>query len=346
MPLFFSRTDITKLQVDAIVNAANKTLLGGGGVDGAIHRAAGPGLLAECRTLGGCETGEAKLTKGHDLPAKYVIHTVGPVWTGGGNGEAALLSSCYRKSLALAKEAGCRSVAFPLISSGAYGYPKREALKIAVSAIREAPETEELDVTLVLFLDRGDLLDPITRLSLERRLIPPEPAYACGAAPPKASGTKRRLLRRTEKPADLHVSREEVFSDAAPSFAMREEKNALPAFRDRLDESFSASLLRLIDERGLTDAEVYKRANLDRRHFSKIRSNPAYRPTKATVLCFAVALRLSSDETRELLSRAGYALSPSLLFDVIVDYYITSGNYDVFEINETLFAYDQPLLGA
>ncbi len=159
--------DITTLEVDAIVNAANRSLLGGGGVDGAIHRAAGPGLLAECRGLGGCETGDAKITGGYELPASHVIHTVGPVWRGGGEGEAELLASCYRRSVELAEAAGCRTLAFPAISTGAYGYPREAAAAIAVATLWDVAERSPLETVFLVAMDRAT--EGVLRSALERR---------------------------------------------------------------------------------------------------------------------------------------------------------------------------------
>lgn len=325
MPLLIQRNDITRLRVDAIVNAANNSLLGGGGVDGAIHAAAGPELLAECRGLGGCETGKAKLTRGYRLPARFVIHTVGPVWRGGSHGEQALLESCYRESLALAAANGFETVAFPLVSAGVYGYPKDQALRVAVDTIRGFLEENELTVFLVIF-DRG-------AFELGRHRFP-------GIAQLIDDGyVERRVDRVAESRRMAGMAQDRVMRPmAAP-------KQSLEDALSNLDESFSQMLLRLIDEKGITDVQCYKRANISRKHFSKIRSDIYYKPSKPTALAFAVALGLDLRQTRELLRKAGFALSRSSKFDVIVEYFIRRGVYDIFEINEALFAFDQPLLG-
>ena len=325
MPLSIVRNDITTMKVDAIVNAANESLLGGGGVDGAIHRAAGPDLLKECRTLGGCKTGEAKLTRGYRLPAKFVIHTVGPIWHGGGHGEREKLVSAYRTSLALALEQGCETVAFPLISAGAYGYPKDQALKVAVDTIGDFLLAHDMTVYLVIF-DRA-------AYTIGGKLFADIAAYIDDRyvdAHTDSRETRRRQMAMASMPI------------AAPAGAV---PPSLDEALGRMDESFSQMLLRKIDERGMTDAQCYKKANIDRKLFSKIRSDVHYRPSKPTAAAFAVALELSLEEARELLGRAGFAFSHASKFDIIVEYFIARQNYNVFEINEALFAFDQSLLG-
>ena len=332
MPLEIVRNDITKMKVDAIVNAANESLLGGGGVDGAIHRAAGSGLLAECRTLGGCKTGKAKITGGYNLPAKYVIHTVGPVYDDGKHGEKALLESCYRESLDLAKEHNCETVAFPLISSGVYGYPKDQALKVAIDVISDFLLENEMTVYIVifdkaayrisekLFSDIAEYIDDNyvnERASFYQRSLP----LAVGRAIAK---------KRRETADDALFASEESLSDALAT----------------IDESFSQMLLRKIDEKGMKDAECYKKANIDRKLFSKIRSDIHYRPSKQTAIAFAIALELTLSETEDMLKKAGFALSQSNKADIIIKYFISHGKYDIYEINEALFAFDQALLGA
>ena len=354
MPLQIIRNDITTMQVDAIVNAANSSLLGGGGVDGAIHHAAGPKLLEECRTLGGCRTGEAKITSGYNLPARHVIHTVGPVWRGGKDGEPALLASCYRESLKLAVENGCRSVAFPLISAGVFGYPKADAMHVAVQAITEFLQEceDEPEVWLVIFersddfragrfRDLGGFIRDTFRDARESATLCGMAAQSSLAAAPakqEKSPLFGRKLRANKAESVLFAVEEEKADFEVPA--------SLGAALDCIDESFSQMLLRLIDERGMTDAECYKKANIDRKLFSKIRSDVHYRPKKVTVIAFALALELDLEETREMLMKAGYALSHSSRFDIIVEYYIRKRNYNVHEINEALFAFDQMLIGA
>ncbi len=333
------------MTVDAIVNAANSTLLGGGGVDGCIHRAAGEGLLEECRTMGGCETGNAKVTGAYKLPCKYVIHTVGPVYQGGNNGEKALLESCYKKSLELAKENNCESVAFPLFSSGVYGYPKDKALKVAIDVISDFLLENEMTVYIVifdkkayqisekLFSDIAEYIDD--RYVDEHEIINRTRRNIYGNS---VAFTQSRVLSDAVEECDCYAPM--CASVPAPKAASLEDVVA------QIDESFSQMLLRKIDEKGMTDAQCYKKANIGRKLFSKIRGDVHYKPSKPTAIAFAIALELSLDETEDMLKKAGFALSHSNKFDIIIEYFISKGNYNIFEINEALFAFDQSLLGA
>lgn len=311
MPFEIIHGDITRLDVDAIVNAACPSLLGGGGVDGCIHAAAGPELLEECRTLGGCETGDAKVTKGYRLPATYVIHTVGPIWKDGKHQEKELLASCYRKSFEAARKYHCTSLAFPLISSGAYGYPKAEALQVAVDTIKDellsgAPE-EEMMVYLVIYdLWQDYQMDSRWYREIRNRIYPECITKYCKPAPDTVQRYMKELERRVSA----------------------------------LGESFSQMVLRKIDEKGMTDPECYKKANLDRKLFSKICSNVNYKPSKNTAIALALSLELSHDEMMVLLNKAGYALSDSDKFDMIISYFVEEGIYDIFEINKVLFSFD------
>ena len=334
MPLEIVRNDITKMTVDAIVNAANESLLGGGGVDGAIHYAAGPGLLAECKTLGGCKTGKAKITGGYNLPANYVIHTVGPIYEDGKLGEKALLESCYRESLALAKEHSCEIVAFPLISSGVYGYPKDQALKVAIDVISDFLLENEMRVYIVIF-DKA-------AYKISEKLFSDIAEYIDDNYVDEHTDYRRENMRMN---APMQASVGLFEADLCECKAMLSDDD-LDAKLKQIVESFSQMLLRKIDEKGMTDAECYKKANIDRKLFSKIRSDVHYKPSKPTAIAFAISLELSLEETEDMLKKAGFALSHSNKFDIIIEYFISKGNYNIFEINEALFAFDQSLLGA
>ena len=333
MPLEIVRNDITKMSVDAIVNAAKESLLGGGGVDGCIHRAAGPELLQECRTLGGCRTGEAKITGAYRLPCRYIIHTVGPVWNGGKYGEREQLASCYRTSLALAKEHGCETVAFPLISSGIFGYPKDQALRVAVDTIGEFLLHNDMTVYIV-----NIVIFSRTAYQISSKLFADIAEYVDDHYVDAHTDSQRERLRR------MSVLESRTLSADAAAAPMA--VGGLDSLLAHLDAGFSETLLKLIDRSGKKDSEIYKKANVDRKLFSKIRNNPDYKPSKPTAIAFAIALELNLDETRDLVARAGYALSASSKFDVIIEYFIRQKKYDIFEINEALFAFDQSLLGA
>ena len=330
MPLQIVRNDITKMNVDAIVNAANNSLLGGGGVDGCIHRAAGPELLAECKLLNGCETGAAKITKGYQLPCTYVIHTVGPRWIDGSHNEKELLKLCYIASLNLAKEYGCKSIAFPLISSGIYGYPKAQALRVAVEQIGKFLLDNEMMVYLVIF-DRktyeiGDKLYSDIKSYIDDQYVDEH--------------SDSLFLQRARFVEFEHACLKE---ESVPLSSA--EQKSITEWLNDIDESFSEMLLRKIDESGMSDAECYKKANIDRKLFSKIRSDKLYKPSKPTVIAFALALELSLEEMKDMLVKAGFALSHSSKFDLIIEYFVKQGNYNVYEINEALFAFDQSLIG-
>jgi len=341
MPFTIVRQDITKMKVDAIVNAANTDLQMGGGVCGAIFKAAGAAQLqAACDKLAPIKTGEAVITSGFDLPAKFVIHAAGPVYRYQ-NAEQSekLLRSAYMESLRLAIENNCESIAFPLISSGIYGYPKDEALQVATAAIQDFLINNDIDITLVVF-DKS-------AFTVSRELLGAVESYIDEHYVDTHQIKRRKLLDVERQAISEADERANIFNE--PLLEEMLAPIGAPAPLDdlvgNLDEPFSQMLLRLIDAKGMTDVEVYKRANLDRKLFSKIRSNKGYMPSKRTAIALAVALKLSLDETDDLLERAGYALSHAVKFDVIVEYFITNGKYDVFEINEVLFEYDQPLLG-
>lgn len=358
MPFLIVRNDITRMRVDAIVNAANPGLLGGGGVDGAIHAAAGEEMDQACRALGGCPVGQARPTPGFRLPCKWVLHTVGPVWQGGDAGEREQLERCYRACLELAESLNCESLAFPLISSGTFGYPKDQAARVALESIESYLKDQEMTVYLVLYGEESltaarPIFDEI------REYI--DNAYVLSHAPKASRRRENRpeawedgerssiayAFRKEQAPAPAAPT-QQSFAAAPhpPCFAAEEPSGAAFDRRfGRLDESFQQMLLRKIDERGLTDAACYKRANIDRKLFSKIRKDVHYKPSKPTALAFAVALELDLDETEELLEKAGFALSRSSRFDLILRWFIERGIYDVYTINEALFEFDQTLLG-
>lgn len=337
MPLQIIRQDITKIHVDAIVNAANSSLLGGGGVDGCIHREAGAGLLEECKTLGGCSTGDAKITNAYNLPCKYVIHAVGPQYKDGNHNEEDLLRSCYSTSLKLAKENNCESVAFPLISSGIYGYPKAEALKVAICEISKFLVQNDMMVYIVVY-DK-------TAYKISEKIFADITKYI------DDNYVDEHLLKYPEMCRMNRSDEESVYcSNIAMGVDLCIEEGALAdsleEIINQIDESFSEMLIRKIDEKGLKDSECYKKANIDRKLFSKIRSDKNYKPSKPTAIAFAIALELSLSEAKDMLMKAGFALSHSNKFDLIIEYFISKGNYNIFEINEALFAFDQNLLGA
>ena len=431
MALQIIRNNIVNVQADAIVNTANPNVDIGSGVDSAIYYAAGWKKLLEARrAIGPMRPGTAAYTPAFDLDAKYIIHTVGPAWRGGGFGERETVAQCYRESLALAAELGCESIAFPLIATGTYGFPKDEALKIAISVFSDFLAGEDMEITLVVFDKESFVLsdeifsgvdeyidDNYAKSTLDEEyaadrcerdtvIEDASPNETFASAVDSSRGGLRNLfgmlgkMGRKNGSVSMHesVAREAAADDfcddgadetsdeeclaeepegrpaasaqmapsamrMAPSFDEPVRSNAsarmlnapaagtkakqtrsLDDLMANVSETWQESLFRLIDEKGYTDTEVYKRANVDRKLFSKIRSNADYQPKKITAVAFALALNLNLDETKDLIGRAGYALSPSSKFDLIIEYFIENEVYDTYTINLALFEHDQPLL--
>lgn len=338
MPFEIVRNDIVNMQVDAVVNTANPNPVIGSGVDSGIHKKAGHELLVARQKIGCIDFGDAAITPGFDLDARYVIHTVGPVWKDGSHREEQILSSCYRNSLTLAKEHECESIAFPLIATGNYGFPKPLALQIAVREISTFLLENEMQVYLVVFGKEA--------FALSEKLFKSVSSYIdenyIRSKTFDEYGTERLYGSRLE----TRRIREQECSDMSVGAAIPMDSDDWGQLLKDLDAGFSETLLQLIDRTGKKDSEIYKKANVDRKLFSKIRNNMDYRPSKTTALAFAFALELDIDETKDFIGRAGFALSHSSKFDVIVEYFLVNGNYNVFELNEVLFAFDQPLIGA
>lgn len=329
MPFEIVRNDIVNMKVDAIVNTANPRPIIGAGTDKAVHDKAGARLLLARKEIGDIAIGTSKITPAFDLDANYVIHTAGPIWRDGKSSEEALLASCFKNSLRLAKEKGCESIAFPLISTGSYGFPKPLALQIAVREISSFLMENEMQIYLAVFekqsFELSEKLFKSVSSYIDANYVSDKMNLEYGTSKVRRFDYEEMLLRES-------------------SYEITSKMSNLDGMLNNLDKGFSETLLYLIDRTGKKDSEIYKKANVDRKLFSKIRNNADYRPSKATAIAFAIALELSMDETDDLLARAGIALSQSNKFDVIVRYFIENKKYDIFELNSVLFEFDQPLI--
>ncbi len=363
MPFTIIRGDITQQRVDAIVNSANPKPIVGHGVDSGIHAKAGPELLEARKLLGPIPVGSAAITLGYRLKARFVIHAVGPLWVDGNHGEARQLRECYDSALQVAEENGCRSVAFPLIAAGNYGFPRAQALEIALNAFSSFLMTHDMQITLVVFGNEsfrlsGRVMESVVSFiddNYVRTTLQEE--YDLEEKPETDEETfyrirKERYRRRREEEERFYGDMEAPSLGTpvgAPSPILAPEPAAprldLKAMMDQMDAGFSQTLLMLIDRTGKKDPEIYRKANVDRKLFSKIRKNPNYHPSKPVALAFALALELNLEEAKDLIGRAGFALSHSSAFDIIVEWAIQNRQYNIMEVNAILFEYDQPQLG-
>ncbi|MDD3218097.1 MAG: macro domain-containing protein [Lachnospiraceae bacterium] len=335
MPLLMIRNDISKVQADAIVNPANTRLIEGNGTSRAIYLEAGEEQLRKaCEKIGFCPVGKSVITDAFYLQARYIIHAVGPRWSIMNLKKEKLLYSAYRESLLLAKEYQLESIAFPLLSAGYYGCPKATALKIAVAAISDFLIDEEMLVYLVLYDAEAVKLSHKLSSSVEEYIdnhyVETHPETFC-------------FPETRYKETQENMQRTYPSMCTAPS--PKQMARSLDDLMQLSKETFTDRLFRLIDERGLKDSQVYHKANIDRKLFSKIRKGNGYTPSKKTILALAVALELSLDDTKDLLMKAGLALSNCSKSDVIISYFIENKQYDIYEINEVLFAYGENILG-
>ena len=379
MPFQIVRNDITKMHVDAIVNTANSMPGYGAGIDSAVYEAAGKDkLLAKRHEIGAIDRGTSVITDGYQLPAKYIIHTVGTAWQGGKEGEEDIIRSCYRRVFKVASENDISSLAIPLLASGSYGFPKGIALRIALSEIEAFMSVSDMDVYFVVFDEKsvslsselyGDIDEYINDNYVDEKnqvdypdsygrtesVVQRSESFAgrlasIGAVPRllKANKTeKRKVSNKKAESIEAAFEDEEdmLSSDMCLSAPILEEERSLDDVVNNLDKTFMELVFSFADAKGLTDVEVQKKANLDRKTFSKLKCGTTKNPSKATALALAIALELDLDDTKDLLSRAGLALSPCSKQDVIVQYFIEKEAYDIYEINVALFEHGEQLLG-
>ena len=351
MPFEIVRNDITNMRVDAIVNTANPRPVIGAGTDSMIHKKAGTELLVARQKIGDIDRGCAAITPAFNLHAKYVIHTVGPVWLDGNHNEAVQLHNCYSNSLKLALENKCKSIAFPLISTGNYGFPKDQALQIAITVFSSFLMEHEMQIYLVVFDNAA--------YNMSEKLFHGFASYIdehfVDECEKTAYTENLRRVRRSRRSAKEMICEDcagiepEFLSAAMAPMAAPMESIKELSLVDSLKEAdagFSETLLKMIDATGKKDSEIYKKACISKQHFSKIRNNPNYQPTKPTAIAFALALELDLDGTHDLIGRAGFTLSKSSKFDLIIRYFIEHKEYNVVAINVALYEFDQPLLGS
>lgn len=339
MPLQIIHNDIVNMKVDAIVNTANHLPLVGTGLDQEVYLKAGKQLIEDRKQIGTIPYGQSRITKGYHLLSKYIIHTVAPIYIDGAHDESEMLSSCYATALQLTKQYPIKSIAFPLLASGNNSFPKDKALQIAIQEISTFLLEHELLVYLVVFDKESyaistklfkDIQSYIDDTYIEEKQLQEYNENTCF----KAMSAPRS---RNNDYAISSFADEECYYE--------ENLNEIEDLLNHLDYSFSETLLKLIDKTGKKDSEIYKKANVDRKLFNKIKNKKNYKPSKTTTIAFAFALELTLDETKEFISRAGYALSHSNKFDIIVEYFILHKEYNIYALNEVLFAFDQPLVG-